>query len=143
MYAGIPQAAERFLRRCIASVGQLEVFLLLARNPDRWWSCDDIADELRASPVAARQALQQLVSGYLLEFTGGGPAALFRFKPADPSVDELVPLLAQLHRHRLTALAAFIHDPDQAMERPVPAHELNYLRNAVGAEPTGTSGSAE
>jgi predicted ArsR family transcriptional regulator len=143
MYAGIPQAAQRFLRRCIMSVGQLEVFLLLAGNPDRWWSCDDIADELRASPVAARRALQELVSAYLLEFTGVGPAALFRFKPADPSLDELVPLLAQLHRHRLTALAAFIHDPDHAVERPVPAHELNYRLNAVGTEPTETPGSAE
>jgi hypothetical protein len=115
MYAGIPEAAQRFVRRYITSLGQLEVLLLLAGNPSRWWSCDAVADELRTSDVAARQALRQLVSTYLLEFRGAGPNASFRFQPEDGTARTLVPLLRQLYRHRLTALAAFIHDPRYAV----------------------------
>src|SRR5688500_14439079 len=77
-YASIPKDVQRFLRRYISSIGQLEVFLLLSGNPERWWSCDAVADELRASHVAARQALHQLVSAYLVEFEGVGPTARFR-----------------------------------------------------------------
>ena len=114
MYAEIPESARRFLRRYISSIQQLEVFLLLARNPEQFWSTDAINAELRASELSARRALRQLVTDYLVEFRGVGPQALFRYCPGDPTVDNVVPLLAQMYRYRLPALVDFIHGPAPA-----------------------------
>ena len=109
MYEGLPASAQRFVRRYITSIGQLEVFLLLAINPERWWTSDAVADELRTSTLSARRALRDLVSGYLVAFRGSGQDAVFRFSPADPAVASRVPLLSQLYRYRLTALVELIH----------------------------------
>jgi hypothetical protein len=109
MYAAIPPRAQRFLQRNIASIGQLEVFLLLAANPHQWWTCDAVNEELRGSTTAVRQALRRLVSAYLVEFKGVGRDAVFRFCPSDPSIHSLIPLLAQLFRSRLSALVEFVH----------------------------------
>jgi hypothetical protein len=109
--AALPEIAERFVRRHIRSIGELEVLVLLARDPQRWWSADAVNDELRASVESSRQHLRNLVTAYLVEHKGFGKDAVFRFCANDPATAHVVHLLAQLLKYRLPALIQLIYEP--------------------------------
>src|SRR5688572_27525821 len=48
--AGIPEDVRRFLLQCIDSVEQLEVLLLLHRDPGKVWSTEAVAQALYSNP---------------------------------------------------------------------------------------------
>jgi hypothetical protein len=99
--AALPEPVERLVRRYIHSVGELEVLLLLARDPARWWSADAINQELRASMVSARRHLKELIADQLVERRGSDTdsEALFSFRAADPATTDAVRMVAQLFKY--------------------------------------------
>lgn len=60
-------ALRRFLSRCISSVEQVEILLLLRRTGTRAWTIDEISGELRSSATSVRSRLAQLARSGLIE----------------------------------------------------------------------------
>lgn len=81
-----PQAIT-FLRECFRSILDLDIILLLERDAARWWSADQIAQELRASASAAASSLEALAARNLLDVRIGSALA-YRFAPVQASVAE-------------------------------------------------------
>lgn len=54
------------INRSIDSVEHVEVLLLLRHDPDRVWSAQDVAGELRRSPVSVERRLRDLTRSKLV-----------------------------------------------------------------------------
>lgn len=61
-----------FLRKHIRSVEQLEVLLLLTRDPARAWTPSELAAELRTTDLSVTQRLPLLEAGGLIAPAGDG-----------------------------------------------------------------------
>jgi len=87
---------------------QLEVLLLLHREPEQWRSAADVNDALRSSLAATRTHLEELCATGLIECqTGDEPR--YRFAPLRPGDAEVVVKLADLFRDRFYAVADLIY----------------------------------
>jgi len=93
----LSQQLERFLRSSIRSVWELELLLLLRREPSRIWSTAELVRQLRASGLVVSDALLALQRADLV-----APEATdrFRYQPATAElttvVDELVEAYASV-----------------------------------------------
>lgn len=65
-----PRASE-FLREFIKSVHELDMILVLHRDPSRWWSAEQIAEELSMRADVAARALEALAGRNLLDVRVG------------------------------------------------------------------------
>jgi len=116
-------------------MGELEVLLLLARDPERWWSADAVNQELRASIVSARRHLKELIADQLVERRGSDNEALFRFHAADPATTDAVRMVAQLFKYRMPALVDVIYG--QSAAAPVSASAPFPRRSGASAHRSG------
>ncbi len=90
-------------------MGELEVLLLLARDPARWWSAEAVNQELRASIVSAHRHLKELIGEQLVERRGSDNDTLFRFGAMDSATTDAVRMVAQLFKYRMPALVDLIY----------------------------------
>lgn len=84
---------------------QLEMLMLLAREPDRWWTADAIHRELRSSLQGAALDLQHLVNEGLAEASEESEDR-YRLKLARAEDEPVMTRLAELFR---THFHAVIH----------------------------------
>jgi hypothetical protein len=113
MVQAIPDEARAFVRKYVRSMLQLEALLLVAREPEQWWSAEAVSRELRSSPDAAAVQLARLSELGLLEGRAE-PEEAFRFRPRDPAHVAIVASLAVLHRERFHAVVDMIYARDRA-----------------------------
>jgi hypothetical protein len=98
--------ARRFLAERTESVLQLELVLLLAREPERAWTAQAAADELRAPEPWITGQLDALVAAGVADAPAGG-AGPVRFDHRGPwaaAVREIEPLF----RRRRTSIIRLI-----------------------------------
>jgi hypothetical protein len=97
---------RRFLERDIDSLETLELLLLLRKNPECYWSSDEIVAELRSTPFSIRQRIQTLRRlGLIAERTGGGWCYA-----ADGAMERLIAETADAYRDlRLRVIEAVYH----------------------------------
>lgn len=81
--------ARNFLRESVRSLLELDAILLLQRNDQRWWSAEQIAEELRVGSDPASSALESLAACNLLDVRIGGTLA-YRFAPVEPAARSTV-----------------------------------------------------
>jgi hypothetical protein len=112
MTQAVPEEVRRFVRARIRSVGELEVLLLLHRDPNRWWNADQVNSELRSSLQSALQCLDALLRAGLAEEKDQDGRA-FRFHRADAEAEAVVPQLAELFRDRMAAIVEIIYSPQR------------------------------
>lgn len=93
--ASHPEVAA-LLSQHISSVEELEILLLLRRQPDRSWDATAVAEELRTSPSSAANRLGELCSGGLIQESESSDHG-FRYGPASPAVRAAVDQLAELY----------------------------------------------
>jgi hypothetical protein len=99
---------RRLILEAIQSVEQLEILLLLAREPERSWQADDVARELRTSPRSGARWLAQLAKQKFLREKDGG----FRFAPEDAGRVTQVEALAQAYvTHRVSVIDLIFNRP--------------------------------
>lgn len=67
MHSQLSAALRSFLTRCISSVEQVEILLLLRANRERAWSIDEISTQLRSSAHSVQSRLAPLVRSTLVE----------------------------------------------------------------------------
>lgn len=94
----VPEDARRLLASRITSVEQLEILLLMRREPSRAWTPAAIAEELRTSETSAVKRLSDLKREELVEPVPNSPEA-FRYAPRGEwlrcAVDSLAALYAE------------------------------------------------
>jgi hypothetical protein len=93
---------------------QLEALLLLARDPERWWSARALSLELRAAPDASAAQLERLSERGLVVSQGAGPDMEFRFEPRDQGHVPIVAALREMHRDRFHSVVDMLYARDRA-----------------------------
>ncbi len=90
------------MRRLIAdhidSVEQLEILLLLQQHPERSWSAESVARELRISPLSAGDRLKDMARAAILSKVQGTEGE-YRYAP-DAQMGEAVSGLAAAYTER-------------------------------------------
>lgn len=90
----VSQQLERFLRNSIRSAWQLELLLLLRKEPSRAWSIAELIRQLRASRLVVNDALLTLQRDDLVV---PEPAEHFRYRPATAEMTKVVNELAETY----------------------------------------------
>lgn len=107
----IPLAIREFIYKNIRSVGHLEVLLLLARDPHKRWTADEVSRELRTNTSYALSQLNELVQSRLLS---AEQTPLYSYL-SNVEIDPLVLQLHGIYNSRRTTLINLIYS--QPMEK--------------------------
>ncbi len=82
-----------FLKARLTTADQIEIVLLLLRDPSRSWTASEVSGELRMAPESAAMRLFLLASQGLILFEPSG-VPRYRHGGADPTTDRLLRELA-------------------------------------------------
>jgi hypothetical protein len=100
---GITEEVRKFISEHIASIEQLEVLLLLYRNPGREWSAANVAEALYTNVDSVERRLAALCSsGLLVCHDETNP--LYRYRPEQPGLDRTVRDLATAYSERRVSI---------------------------------------
>jgi len=91
----IPDDVLRFIARYIDSAEQLDLLLLLHRDPERAWASSAAAEAVYSVPASSERRLHALAEQGLAERGAGGAYA---YAPRDPELADTVERLAQAYR---------------------------------------------
>lgn len=112
MAAELSPALVAFVRQHINSIETLEVLLLLYRQPDRAWSADAVAAELRIQPRSAAVRLAALEKAGLLSIE---VEAGRRFNGAAEARPRVVELDGAYQTHRVRIIELIFSKPADNM----------------------------
>lgn len=100
MRAGdLPEAVRRLIADHIDSVEQLEILLLLHQHPERSWTAESVARELRVSPLSAGDRLKDMGRASILSKVQGTEGE-YRYAPESQQLAEAVAGLATAYAER-------------------------------------------
>lgn len=111
----IPDDIRAFIIRYLTSIEHLEVFVLLQRSIDRYWSASEVAAELRIPIARSEQVLERLASNNFLDIKILNDV-VYRFNPATSDIDEISNRCAALYRtERLAMIKLIMSAPSDPM----------------------------
>lgn len=96
-----------FARSHIGSTEELRIFILCVDHPDRWWSAAAAARELTVTPLLARQGLEQLARGNLLDIRITDDVR-YRFRPGTPELESTALAFADAFRRDPVTIVQFV-----------------------------------
>ncbi|HEX3704946.1 MAG TPA: hypothetical protein VHU82_16575 [Vicinamibacterales bacterium] len=103
----IPRPVRRFLARCVDTVEQLEIILLLQRHPERSWNALEVGEALGLDHRAVARDLEQLGTRDLLDVRLGADVR-YRFSPGAPEAAAAAQRAAEAYRVSRGAVLAFV-----------------------------------
>ena len=107
----LPNGVSRFITHHIHSVEQLEILLLLHQHPERAWSADAVARELRIAPESAGERLEDMARNRLFVRQGVSPKE-YRYGPENMKLDDTVRgLAAEYVKRRVTVINLIYSKP--------------------------------
>ena len=119
-----PSAALRnFLQQRLSSIDQIDIVLLLMRDPARAWTAPEVAAALGTAPESAAMRLFLLASSGLLVFEPAGMPK-YRFAPADGQTQALLTELAEVYETDRDAVAALVGAPPDPLRSFADAFKL-------------------
>jgi hypothetical protein len=92
----LPRDVRRLVRRHVRSVGELDLLVLLHRDPAREWTAAEVCETLRCPPTWAEMHLEALGAAGLAAVEDGR----WRYAPAEPALDRATDALAHAYRTR-------------------------------------------
>jgi hypothetical protein len=98
--ADLSQEVKSLLRERIASREQLEILLLVRREPLQSWTPKDVGLRLNMTPAQAGRALEHLCRGSLVDVRVGQRELRFRYSPATPDLERAVTELERVYGER-------------------------------------------
>ncbi len=110
----VSDALRTFLQQRLSSIDQIEVVLLLMREPTKSFTAPEVAAALKSAPEAAAMRLFLLASGGLIAFE---PSAVprYRYVVSDDEADFMIRELAETYatdrESVLTAVDTRAQDP--------------------------------
>ena len=129
----VPDAVARFLAAHIRSVMQLELLMLLSREPERWWTADAAHRELRSSLEACAQDLRTLAKEGLAEVSTD-PDIRYRYRLARPEDEPVMTRLSELFR---THFHSLVHAVYAARRRDIQAFADAFKLKKSGKDDDG------
>jgi hypothetical protein len=120
----LPDDISGFLDRCIDSVEQLRVLLLLHSQPTRVWTISELTAELRSSSPSIEKRLQGLYTGKVLRQNGNSKGTHV-YSPFSETIGSLIDRLAlenQVRPYRV--IEAIYSGPSKAMQAFADAFKL-------------------
>jgi hypothetical protein len=106
--SAIPDEVLKFISTHIDSVPQLEVLLLMWREPTRTWTIHDIASRIYVASDVAAQIVQPLAQRRLIRHPDGDTTH-YQFDPQWDRERQLMQRVAQAYQRQLIEVATFIH----------------------------------
>jgi DNA-binding MarR family transcriptional regulator len=103
-----PTELEQFLAQQIESLAELEALLLIRKQPEHQWNCDDMSRQLYITADMCAGLLAELERrGFLRRVpdTDGS----YQYHPASPDLDRLLGELAALYQERRVAVITQIY----------------------------------
>jgi hypothetical protein len=85
-YNRIPIEVRQFVARFLPSVAHLETFIVLQKDPTRWWTAAELAQDVRIGDATAADILEQFASANFLAVRISGDI-LYRFNPATHAIE--------------------------------------------------------
>lgn len=117
----ISEAARAFLHGHVDSVIVLEVLLLLHGSPDRYWTDEEVARELRVTPSWVSGMLRGLHGqGVLGRRADPAEPAAYRFEPSDPRHVAALAELAEAYATRRVTITQMIFTKAPPTPPPTP-----------------------
>jgi hypothetical protein len=108
---GISEDVTRFIREYISSIEQLEVLLLLHREPTREWTADELSRAIYISPEAAAHRLTDFCTrGFCIVDNENGPR--YRYNPSISHLDMTIrDLRAAYEQRRVRVINMIFSNP--------------------------------
>jgi hypothetical protein len=119
-----PSAVLRnFLQQRLTSIDQIEIVLLLMRDPARAWTAPEVAAAVGSPEESAAMRLFLLASGGLIVFE---PAGIPKYRYASGNAEADAPLaeLAELYEFDRAAVAALVGAPPDPLRSFADAFKL-------------------
>lgn len=101
----VPSEVRQLIAERIDSVVQLEILLQLLSAPEKTWSPDQIAKQLRIDPKWADGQLAELQARGLVAQPAPG---VFQYGPATPELDQAVRMLDKAYTDRRVTVISLI-----------------------------------
>jgi hypothetical protein len=119
-----PSAALRnFLQQRLTSIDQIDIVVLLMRDPSRAWTAPEVAEALGTPPESAAMRLFLLASTGLVMFEGAGMPK-YRHAPGDAQTQAMLTELAEVYESNRNALAALLGAPPDPVRSFADAFKL-------------------
>lgn len=106
----ISTGLRELLEQRLASLEQVQIVLLLRRDPSRPWTAPEVARELGSAPEPAAMRLFLLASSGLIACEAAG-LPRYRYEPADAGLDALLGELSDVCDHDPAAITALVGAP--------------------------------
>ena len=103
----LPPEVARFITEHIDAAEQLEILLLLHREPERDWTALDVSQAIYTVPASATLRLEALASAGFVTSTGEGDPR-YRYAPANEGLRRQVDVLAEAYRADRVAVIKLI-----------------------------------
>jgi hypothetical protein len=110
----LPPEAEDFVAGVIDSIHQVELLMLLRRTPDRWWTAEELAHELRQSPMIVSADLLGLRAHALIACQSQLPTT-YRYEPSSVRAHAGVESLAAAYAETPLLLGKAIASKSEAL----------------------------
>ncbi len=101
---------RRLIAEHIDSVEQLEILLLLYQHPERSWSEESVARELRISPMSAGDRLKDMARAAILSKVQGTEGE-YRYTPDAQMGEAVAGLAAAYSERRVTVINLIFSKP--------------------------------
>lgn len=112
---GIPREVQTFIRDHLTSLAQLEILLLLHREPSREFGAAEVAETLRIDPGWARSELSRLRDQRLFATSRDRPD-VYCYRPASADDREVVDALARVFAtHRVSVITLIFSTPSDSI----------------------------
>jgi hypothetical protein len=119
-----PSAALRnFLQQRLTSIDQIEIVLLLMRDPSRSWTAPEVAAAVGTPQESAAMRLFLLASGGLIVFEPAG-IPKYRYATGNAEADARLAELAELYESDRGAVAALVGAPPDPIRSFADAFKL-------------------
>jgi hypothetical protein len=116
-------ALRNFVQQRLTSIDQIEIVLLLMRDPARAWTAPEVAAALGTAQESAAMRLFLLASGGLVTFEASG-IPKYRHAVADPETAALLTELAEVYESNRDAVAALVGAPPDPLRSFADAFKL-------------------
>ena len=108
----LSETLERFIRERLPSLEQIEIVLLLRRDPSKSWSAPEVSQQLATPPESTAMRLFLLASNGILSFEGSG-VPRYRYEASDAATDTLIAELLQAYDEKRDALFDIVGTPQR------------------------------
>lgn len=105
----LPEAVRNLIARLIKSASHIDALMCLRQDPDREWTAQELARELRTNASMVETQMREL--GPLVATIGGMPARFRYNKESKESDDNVLALIDHYRTHSRSVLDAIYSNP--------------------------------